>query len=497
MSSERGGRYVVISKKQTGVAERVRYNAQEGIALGSGRQVKMHGAEEGVKFAPAEPIAARDAGFDIRLSLNTEERTFVPLGIPAYDGELENSFFYFNYSLLGGPVSSLNFRIVDEAGRVLHNHSFLEEIVVTARRLPEARRNLRKREPIPTWQPFTILQPFRLEPPDYTRPGDYGLLWDGFDMDGVYDSAAIVGKTLTAVIIAEKAGQIKRAEVRFRVEADEVDWVDVKILKASRRIETTLRLELTDGGAEGLGRHHHRDPLDDPRMPSRERADWERVPPQVIAANGGRPPLQARIRQFADLENLALRGVQYHWGRNAGHAVAKNVRIGGEAYEVVVNPVNTTDRAMDNVALTFNTNGPWMRSGNPGTVDDPVSFVGNLVSREAVAYNAGYIRRGSRWSYDEPSAEDVDFRFTAAHEIGHSILKAYGGTAYSYGHKGSVHVVTQTMKDDAPPAPASGEVDIMPYYPNSVPLSQYNRYAAAEADALGLIWLTKLRIDRA
>lgn len=80
-------------------------------------------------------------------------------------------------------------------------------------------------------------------------------------------------------------------------------------------------------------------------------------------------------------------------------------------------------------------------------------------------------------------------------EIGHEILKSYGGTTYSYGHKGSVNVVTQNMKDDSPPYPSGGEIDIMPYYPSSPPPSMYNRYVAAEKDVLSLIWLTKIKIN--
>ncbi len=468
------------------------------LNLAAADRVNWKGEDNGVNLG-TDPKDPEEGNFDVTLSLNTDERTFVPLGIPAYDDKLENAFFYFNYTLLGAAVSSLNFRITDEAGRVLHNHSYLEPVVVTAWRIPEVRRALQMREPIITWDSLRVARPFLIEPPDHTQPGSYALLWDGFDMDDVYDSAALAGKTLTASIVAEKGSVSKREEIRFRVERDEVDWVDVRINKGQKRIDATLRLALTDGGAEGL------DCNNPPSAPSGSMftpstlpvCDWDRIPAHAIAANGGRVPLQTRIRSFAELEAFALRGVQYHWGRNAEHAVAKNARVGGEAYEVFITPVNTPDNAMDDVALVFNTNGSWMRSGNPGTVDDPVSFIGNLVSREAVAYNAGYIRRSSRWSFDEPADEDVDFRFTAAHEIGHTILKAYGGTAYSYGHKGSVNVVLQTRKDEAPAAPATGEVDIMPYYPNSIPLREYDRYAAAEADVMGLVWLTKLKIENA
>lgn len=79
-------------------------------------------------------------------------------------------------------------------------------------------------------------------------------------------------------------------------------------------------------------------------------------------------------------------------------------------------------------------------------------------------------------------------------EIGHEILKSYGRTLYSYGHKGSVNVVTQNMKDSALSYPPNGEIDIMPYYPVDPPISSFNQYAAAQKDVLSLIWLTKLKI---
>ncbi|MCD9637477.1 hypothetical protein LVK06_15450, partial [Tenacibaculum maritimum] len=71
--------------------------------------------------------------------------------------------------------------------------------------------------------------------------------------------------------------------------------------------------------------------------------------------------------------------------------------VNGELYKVFVNAINTTKKAMDDVDLIFNTNNKWMRSGNPGTVEDPISFVGNIVSREAICYNVGYIKYSDGW----------------------------------------------------------------------------------------------------
>lgn len=106
-----------------------------------------------------------------------------------------------------------------------------------------------------------------------------------------------------------------------------------------------------------------------------------------------------------------------------------------------------------------------MRSGNPGTVEDPMSAIGNLISREAICYNVGYIKV-EKWRYRFENNEDREFKETTAHEIGHTILKAYGGTIYSYGHKGSVNPYTQNENANATPYPISGEIDIMPYYTN-------------------------------
>ncbi|MFN3022016.1 hypothetical protein ACK1KB_13725 [Chryseobacterium sp. TY3] len=46
----------------------------------------------------------------------------------------------------------------------------------------------------------------------------------------------------------------------------------------------------------------------------------------------------------------------------------------------------------------------------------------------------------------------------------------------------------------APAYPSSGEIDIIPYYPSTPPISLYDRYAASEKDILGILWLTKLKI---
>ena len=207
-----------------------------------------------------------------------------------------------------------------------------------------------------------------------------------------------------------------------------------------------------------------------------------------------KPIIKQRTRTFEDLKQLAIDGLNYHWGRNKSHAVAKDVKIVSDSYELYMNAINATENSIDDIILVYNTNGDWMRSGNPGSATfNPVSWVGNIISREAICYNAGYIKYSNGWGYAYYYHEDIEFRFTSAHEIGHEILKFYGGTNYSYEHKGSTYV-WQSQNGTQDPYLAQGEIDIMPYYPVDPIISEYQRYVASEKDVLGLIWLTKIKI---
>lgn len=452
----------------------IRYNAIS--------EVRNNGLENGVSYGKYGKIESNiTEDFEIRFSLSKEKRhtTFVPFGILDFKGNYENAFFAFDFSLMLSDVDQLSFNIKKEDGSVLYAITYLPEVVISRRKIPQLLDDINKNKPefsltnpklVWDWQ--KIFNFHKID--DYTKVGSYVIFWDGFDNNGIYDSANFNNKKLKAVLIASKNGIEKTVEVEFSTQYKEVNWVDVKIDKNNKKIDTTLRVNLKDGGAKGLNSSN--------------------AVPVSEQTNG--VPISTRTRSFDDLEKLALDGINYHWGRNQNHAVAKGVNINSESWEVYVNSVNSEDNAMDDVSLIYNTNRKWMRSGNPGSATgNPISWIGNLVSREAICYNVGYIKYSDGWGYNHGYNEDLEFKFTSAHEIGHEILKSYGGTAYSYGHKGSVNVVTQSRKDEASAYPTSGEIDIMPYYPVDPPISLYDNYVAAEKDVLSLIWITKIQIE--
>ncbi|WP_055448850.1 type VI secretion system tube protein TssD [Lacinutrix mariniflava] len=397
--------------------------------------------------------------FGISIKHIADKKTFVPLGVPAFSGTPENKNIEFEIEITENDIDDFQVEFLHN-NKVIQTYysrkQTLDEVVVTAKGSGNSSNsNTTDNEN---------------EQSNYPK-GKYKLEWDGFDSNGIYHNTNFISGKFKARVKGSKNGNEKTAEsTEFSFKYKEVNWVDAKIDKNNKRIDITLRVNLKDGGAKGL-------------------RNWNKIPKKDLTS---KEPIKTRTKSFEDLEKLAIDGLNYHWGRNKNHYIAKNVDINGEVYEIFINTINTTENVMDDVSLIFNTNRKWMRSGNPGTVEDPISAVGNLISREAVCYNVGYLKYSNGWGYQNSNDENIEFKFTSAHEIGHTILKAYGGTFYSYGHKGSVNTITQKMKSDASNYPADEEIDIMPYYPISPPPHLYNRYIASEKDVLSLIWLTKI-----
>ena len=436
--------------------------------------------------------------FDIKISLCKDGySTVVPMGILDFENNYENAFFAFEYTLSSNDIDQLTLEIIDENDKFIYRENYVPEVIISASKKENVRTSLEKglkeflkREGKPSriWKWMEVYRDFNISKNDYTKPGHYILFWNGFDGEGIYDSSIFDKKTFRARLTGTKGEKKKTAEVSFRTEYAEVNWVDVRIDQNNKRIDTTLRVDLKDGGAEGLSPQEQSN-IYEPAY-TQTIYPWDKIPQSDIEEEQ-KEPIKERTRSFQDLERLVLEGISYHWGRNRNHAVAKNVEINSEKYEVFVNPINTQNKAMDDVSLIYNTNNAWMRSGNPGTVTGVISAIGNLFSRQAVCYNVGYIKDSNGWEYVSEKHEDVIFKLTAAHEIGHEILKAFGDVYYSYGHKGTVNTVTQEIKDGTPEYPSTGEIDLMKYYQNYYDIP---RTIASETDVLGLLWLTKINV---
>ena len=428
--------------------------------------------------------------FDIKIKVIKD--SFVPLGIVDFEGNQENKVIKFEMKISGKGVNRWHLQIKSNGNLIKDIYSSSQEIEPVPL-IGKAKKTNKKEE-------TEIVEIKRS-----WEAGIYLLDWDGFDNNNVYDSSILTSPYGLEISIMGQAEQVRKYHTdSVQMKYSQVNWVDVRIDQNNKRIDTTLRVDLKDGGAEGLNcssktvrksdyeeaaqRMEVQNPIEEDFTLTF--CDWHKIPQKDIRREQ-KEPIKERTRSFEDLERLVLEGISYHWGRNRNHAVAQNVKINSEKYEVFVNPINTQNKAMDDISLIYNTNNDWMRSGNPGTVTGIISAVGNIFSREAVCYNVGYIKHPNKWEYIEEKHEDVDFKLTAAHEIGHEILKAFGDVYYSYGHKDTVNTVTQEIKDGTPEYPSTGEIDLMKYYQNYYDIP---RTIASETDVLGLVWLTKIKI---
>lgn len=519
-TSNVGGKLIVKAKGD------IKTYAKEDIVFNAGKTISFKGDEKGVSFGKPETLKNDNENFDISFSLNKNSKSLVPLGILDFENKFENSFFNFDYLLRVTNLDSLNFEVFDEDGNTIYQINNLAPIVVTAQKLPLLFNKLK--EETPPFDPLKPIKTFDIQAiindflyPDLTHTGSYAILWDGFDNNNVYDSTRFNGKKLKAKITAKKGGTTKTKEVEFETKYNEVDWVDVKIDKNRKRVDVTLRVDLKDGGSEGIScqtynsgnefssegfSSNQEDPFKNVNVTI---CDWDKIPKNVIQPK--KAIIKSLTRSFLSLEQLALDGLKYHWGRNSNHAVAKNVTIGVEIYEVFIEPINTTKNAMDDVSLIFNTNNKWMRSGNPGSVTwNPVSWFGNLISGSRIAYNIGYLNNAdwyqifkSDWYYAEEVSFKVDdeFSYTSAHEIGHQILQYYGGTNHSYRHDGSSTIFQNTIPiskggKSYQIEKKEGEINLMHYFEDDVwqGKKDFPLIVAAEKDVLSLLWLTKINI---
>lgn len=368
--------------------------------------------------------------------------------------------------------------------------------------------------------------------PDMLTVGTHPWYWDGFDQNGILDTEYLTQKAkLNLLSKVWCDGESEFGTTNFKANYEKVKWVDVRIDKNLKRINATIRVNLIDGGANGINCKDIPGSIKD-GIPSRIVCPWENISKEALT-NEGKTPLKKRTKSFEELKQLAIDGIDQYWSRRYNNT--QGTMINDENWEVIVKAVNCSDSkiSLDDIPLIFNTNKPWSRSGNTGgtyddgNLDDEVmAMIPNRIVQR-ISYNVGYIyysdwkdldksykvynQKG--WEFYQKQNEDEDFKETSAHEIGHEILQAFGSTIYSWQHKGSSYYLPQDKKPLGKESfiqervyvdfmeetkgekyPASGEeVDLMKYYHNDKNIK--SRIVASSKDILGLIWLTKIEFE--
>jgi hypothetical protein len=490
------------------------------IKINSGRSINYH-AKNYTYGEPQDPPASKYAEFDIDFELNMDENTMVPFGILDYENNIENPYFSFKYALRNNDIDSLGFKITDEENEIIYQMGYLKPVIIEARKKPLVLFEAKKPTEGPliskTWEYQKIFEPYVLTEPDYTKKGEYHLNWDGFDNDEIYDSTRFAGKKLKATITATKGNIIKAKEIELEVSYKEVDWVDVKIDKSTKRIDVTLRVNLTDGGTEGLSCRSYETEKEESYetyTPTNSQdpfagikttqCDWDKISKEALEYYK-LPPITTRYRTYEELEKITLQGINEFWSRNSKN-IGKGIKIISDIYEVFVN-AKSNKKGLTAPSIIYQTNVEESRSRNFELSRKLFFYEGYLYydywkesNPSSIFYkNKGWIYRSENKADEknvllnlQPIVED--YKMVSAHEIGHEVLLAFGDQNYSKGHKGTttgINIILQETNEDAPEIPNKGEIDLMKYYQTYYDIS---RTIISEFDLLKVIWLTKIKI---
>lgn len=366
---------------------------------------------------------------------------FIPLGIPDFNGEKERDFFQFTYDIEDNDAIELLIQIRDG------NKVIYEETITDVSKLTQ---------------------------------GEHIWQWDGFDSNGILDSAKLTqAKSLNFYATGKDTdGNIDRSSANFEANYDEVEWVDVRIDKTASRIDVTLRVNLKDGGEKGTDKECYE--LGKSRnAPIVKICPWDKIPEKEIKKYG-KTPIKSRVKNFEKLKEMALDGINTHWSRR--YTNTDGTIINDKNWEIIVTAIQD-ENGMKTPEIEYITNGKPGRSRN-------------WELSRILYYNIGYLDFSdwynikSDWRWRNESFAVPIFQETSAHEIGHEILLAYGGHSYSKKHKGTSTLLQSETGGLKYP---KDEIDLMKYYDEEY-VADFNKVVASEKDVLSLLWLTKLEL---
>ncbi len=376
---------------------------------------------------------------NIEVEITTTKVTFVPLGIPDFKGNAENEYLKFNINISENPAEKMTVEVFIN-GKAHYKEEISNQNMLSV--------------------------------------GNHEWKWDGFGKYGDYDSKSFKEQEIKVEVTVWLDGQQKSHRTTLEKQKSiGQNWVDVSISRNIKTVIVTLRVNLKDGGTRGLGKAND--------------------VPVSIRNHFKKSPITIQTKSFEQLKYLALKGLEKHWSRK--------IDVKGSKFDFKLQVENTENKSMDDIKLVYNTNLKYLGSSNPGSVSDFNSLIGNIFVPERITFNYGFIKhKGSDsagldgWRFlDEPNVSD-NFKYLAAHEIGHTILKAYGGSNYSYEHRQSSTLLSQdplSINDGGFLYPKNGEeIDLMKYYNNDPYYYDFKRVFAQAEDINGLIWLSKLKI---
>lgn len=282
--------------------------------------------------------------------------------------------------------------------------------------------------------------------------GSHFWEWDGFSNEQILNSKVLKSKELKVTFIGTKNGISQKETIKLNNRAKHVEWLNCIIDKQKSRVIVDMTVLCTLG--EDIG-----------------------------SCPQGMAPIS-----YKRFKSYVKQGFEYYWQRSGDKAV-------------------TTPEGKVSVTAQLS----MLDTDSEHTVQAPdYELVRNYTDSNTASWTNTSNLKGRinyRATADDPR---LLLYYSAAHEIGHSILLSYGDN-YGVEHKGTSHKPKRLAPDESidhkthqpnkenQPIPESGEIDIMKYYEGFNPREsdQLIRMIADEHDVVGLLWLCSIKFAEA
>ncbi len=277
-----------------------------------------------------------------------------------------------------------------------------------------------------------------------SRLGTHKWSWDGF-IDGRFSNWRTHDAPVQVMVIAwhYPLATGDYGSVNLEFENDSPGWFDIDIDRNKKEVDVWLRFGLA----------------------------WDDLGTRLISER---------------LTKLFIEAVERYWSRTSG----PKVEIEGEQYTVTLHP-KVVDQDEDDTLdfdVYVSNDSEYARSHNFGVIDGRIAYNAGHFLAEATAAGESNPKAAAR------IATDNRFRYTSAHEFGHTVLSDSSGKHFSLTHKGSSGLDQQTH--DASPVypPSPDEIDLMVYYADADPSDYYQRVHASNDDIPRLLSIGKAKL---
>lgn len=301
--------------------------------------------------------------------------------------------------------------------------------------------------------------------------------WDGFNNNGIYDSSLLKQRPISVIFQVKSGVKQKIITKTLIARSAKRKWLDIRVDRNKKSVDVTLRLNIKDAGAKGLGKAVSRQLENNPLYKALPSGDPKKQP-------------HLRYKSFSSLKDIVFSGIKNYWQQNI-------VATDGNTYSLNIESVNAKKDAMNDISIVYNTNREWLNYGSSNPIKNALPILNQFLNHK-IAYNTGWVKYNNEWFYEDAADADREFSEVAAYEIGHEMLRT-AGEAYHYKDLAEISHQQSLATADLPYQFNAGQftprAEAINYYSGDKPENLHIPTKASADDIIALLQLASLKFN--